>query len=146
MISCEVCKIFTKTVFKEPFGRLLLHKHLFRLLSHHDLSPFRKRYYTYFPAEYFLSLVCRLGVGVSSILQTLSQKPGAYFQPSRIFTMVVFCKNSWQLKALKYFCKKAPLQMFDQVIKKRLCKQPLKGVCNEKLKPEKNIFRATFVQ
>ena len=36
--------------------------------------------------------------------------------------------------------------MFDQVIKKRLCKQPLKGVCTEKLKPEKNILRATFVQ
>ena len=58
---------FHKTFFKEPFGRLLLQKHSFGLLSQHDLLPFQKRCHTYFPAEYFLALICRLGTRVSSV-------------------------------------------------------------------------------
>ena len=61
--------------FKEPFGRLRRYKHLFYLLFHHELSHFQKRCHTYFLVEYFLGLICRLGTKVSSIFQTLSQKP-----------------------------------------------------------------------
>ena len=57
------------TFFIEPFGRLLLHNHLFCLLSHHELSPFQKRCHTYFPAGYFLGLRCRLRKRMSSIFQ-----------------------------------------------------------------------------
>ena len=64
---CEFCETSHNTFFKEPFRRLLLHKHSFCLLSHHDLLPFQKRCYTYFPAEYFLGLIWRLGTRVSSI-------------------------------------------------------------------------------
>ena len=58
MFTCEFCEISDKTFFKEPFGRLLLHKHL---------SSFQKWCHTYFPAEYFLDLIWRLGTRVSSI-------------------------------------------------------------------------------
>ena len=75
MFSCEFCEIFHKIFLKEPFGRLLLHKHSFCLLSQHDASSFQKRCYTYFPAEYLLGLIYRLVTRVSSIFQTLSQKP-----------------------------------------------------------------------
>ena len=44
MFSCELYEISHNTFFKEPFGRLLLHKHL---------SSFQKWCYTYLPAEYF---------------------------------------------------------------------------------------------
>ena len=74
MFSCEFCKISHNTFFKEPFGRLLLHKHSLCLLSQHDTSSFQKRCYTYFPAEYFLGLIYRLVTRVSSMFQTLSQK------------------------------------------------------------------------
>ena len=30
----------------------------------------------------------------------------AYFEPSRVSTMKLFCKNSWRLKVINYFCKK----------------------------------------
>ena len=72
MFYCEFWEISHEDFFKEPFGRLLLHKHSFCLLSQHNLVPFQKRCYTYFPAEYFLDLICRLGTRVSSIFQTLS--------------------------------------------------------------------------
>ena len=75
MFSCEFCKISHDTFFKEPFGRLLLHKGSLFLLSYHDLSPFQKRCRTSFLAEYFLGFICRLGPKVSSICKTLSQKP-----------------------------------------------------------------------
>ena len=75
MFSCEFCKIFHNIFLKEPFGRLLLHKHSFCLLSQHDASSFQKLSYTYFPAEYLLGLIYRLVTRVSSIFQTLSQKP-----------------------------------------------------------------------
>ena len=60
MFSCEFCEISHNTFFKESFGRLLLHKHSFCLLSNHNLLFFQKRCHTYFPAEYFLSLIYRL--------------------------------------------------------------------------------------
>ena len=67
--------ILRNTFFKELFGRLLLYKYSLRLLSYHDLSPFQKRCRTFFLAEYFFGLICRLGTKVSSICKTLSQKP-----------------------------------------------------------------------
>ena len=75
MFSCEFCKISHNTFFKEPFGRLLLHKHSLCLLSYHDLPPSEKRCHTYFQAEYFFGLICRLRTKVSPICKTLSQKP-----------------------------------------------------------------------
>ena len=75
MFSCEFCKISHNTFFKEPLGRLLLHKHLLSLLSYHDLSPFQKRCRTFFLAEYFFGLICRFKTKMSSICKTLSQKP-----------------------------------------------------------------------
>ena len=75
MFSCEFCEVSHNTFFKEPFGRLFLHKHLFCLLRHHDLLFFQKWFHTYFPAEYFLGLIYRLGTRVSSIFQTLTQAP-----------------------------------------------------------------------
>ena len=72
---CEFCKMFHSTSFKEPFGQLLLHKHSFCLVSHHNLSPFQKQCHTYFLAEYFLALICRLGTRANPLFQTLSQKP-----------------------------------------------------------------------
>ena len=74
MFSCECCEISQETFFKEPFGRLLLHKHSLCLLSYHDLSPFQKRCPTFFLTEYFFGLIFRLGTKVSSICKTLSQK------------------------------------------------------------------------
>ena len=58
MLSCEFCEMSHNSFFKEPFGRLLLHKHL---------SSFQKWCQTYFPAEYFLGLIWRLVTRVSSI-------------------------------------------------------------------------------
>ena len=69
MFSCKFCEISHNTFFKEPFGRLLLHKHSLCLLS------FQKRCRTFFLAEYFFDLIFRLGTKVSSICKTLSQKP-----------------------------------------------------------------------
>ena len=48
MSSCEFCWISYNTFFKESFGRLLLHKHLWSI---------QKWCHTYFPAEYFLGLI-----------------------------------------------------------------------------------------
>ena len=75
MLCCEFCKISHNTFFKEPFERLLLHKHSLCLFSYRDLSPFRKRYRTFFLDEYLFGVICRLGTKVSSICKTLSQKP-----------------------------------------------------------------------
>ena len=72
---CELCKISHNTFLKEPFGRLFLHKHSFCLLSQHNAWPFQKRCYRYFPAEYFLVFISWLVKRVSSIFQTLIQKP-----------------------------------------------------------------------
>ena len=56
MFSCEFCNISLNTFFKEPYGRLFLHKYSLCLLSYNDLSPFQKRCHTYFLAEYFFRL------------------------------------------------------------------------------------------
>ena len=75
VFSCKLCEISHNTFFKENFGQLLLHKHSFSLLSHHDFSPFPKRFHAYFPAEYFLDLICTLVTRVIIIFQALSPKP-----------------------------------------------------------------------
>ena len=74
VLSCKFCEISHNIFFKEPFGQLLHHKHLFSLRSHDDLLPFQNQGHTYFLAESFFGLICRLGTRVSSIFQTLSQK------------------------------------------------------------------------
>ena len=94
MFSCEFCKISQNIFFKEPFGRLLHHKHTFYLLSHHDLSPFRKQCHTYFLAEYFFGIICRLGTRVSSIFPALSQK--YIFNPVEHLQWSFLCENSQQ--------------------------------------------------
>ena len=58
MFSWEFCKISLNTSFKEPVGRLLQHKYL---------SSFQEWCHTYFPTEYFLGLIWRLGTRVNSI-------------------------------------------------------------------------------
>ena len=107
MFSCEFCEISHNTFFKEPFGRLLLHKHSLCLLSQHDTSSFQKRCYTYFPAEYFLGLIYRLVTRVSSIFQTLSQKP--IFNPVEHLRWRFFVKIVNSLKLLSIFAKKSSI-------------------------------------
>ena len=75
MFSCKFCEISHNTFFKEPIGRLLLHKHSLCLLSYHDLSPFPERCRAFFLPEYFFGLIFRFGTKVSSICKTLNQKP-----------------------------------------------------------------------
>ena len=117
LFFCKFCEISHITFFKVPFGRLLLHKHSFCLLSHHDLSPFQKRCHTPFPAEYFLGLICRLETSVSSIFQTLSQEP--IFNPvEHLRWSFFFAKTVNSLKPLRFFAKKLHFR----------CKKQLKGV------------------
>ena len=75
---------------------------------------FQKRCHTYFPAEYFLDLIYRLVTRLSSIFQTLRQKPlnPVHHLRWRFFVKIV--------NSLKLFRKKAPLQMFDQVLNMHL--------------------------
>ena len=107
IFSCEFCKISHNILFKELFGRLLLHKHSFCLLSLNDLSPFQKQRHTYFLAQHFFGLICRLGTTVSSIFQTLSQKPIS--NQVEHLRWIFFYKNINSLKQLSIFAKKAPL-------------------------------------
>ena len=53
MFSCEFYEISHNIFFKEPFGRLLLHQHLFCLPSYHNLSLFQKRCHTFFRLRIF---------------------------------------------------------------------------------------------
>ena len=92
MFSCEFCEISRNIFFKEPFGRLLHHKHSFCLLSHHDISPFQKQCHTYFLGDYFFGLIYRLGTRVSSIFQARSQKP--IFNPVEHLRWRFFWENS----------------------------------------------------
>ena len=92
MISCEFFEISSNTILKEPFGRLLPHKHSFCLLSHHDLLFFQKRCHIYFPAECFLGLIYRLGTRVSSEFETLSQ--ASIFNPVKHLRQSFFFENS----------------------------------------------------
>ena len=64
MFSFEFWEISRNPFLEVPFGRLLLHKHLLSLLSHHNFLFF-KNVHTYFPAEYFFGLIRRLGIKVS---------------------------------------------------------------------------------
>ena len=100
MFSCEFCKISHNIFFKERFGRLLQHKHSLCLLSRLAFLPIQKRCHTYFLAEYFFGLICRLGTRVSSIFQALSQK--SIFNPVEHLRLSFFDKNSLQLKPLKF--------------------------------------------
>ena len=107
IFSCEFCEISHITIFKEPFGRLLPHKHSFRLLSHHNLLFFQKWYHIYLPAEYFLGLMYKLGTRVSSIFQTLSQNPIS--NPVKHLWQNFFLKIVNSLKPLSIFTKKSSL-------------------------------------
>ena len=80
------------TFFNEPFGWLLLHKHSFCLLSRYGFPPFQKWCHTYFLAEYFFCLICKLGTRVNSIFQTLRQKPIS--NPVEHLRWSIFCENS----------------------------------------------------
>ena len=103
MFFCEFSEISHKIFFKNPSGRLLLHKHSFCLLSQHDLVPVQKRCYTYFPVEYFLGIFCTLGTRVSSIFQILTEKP--IFNLLEHLWWSVFAKIDSSLKRLSIFTK-----------------------------------------
>ena len=103
MFFCEFSEISHKIFFKNPSGRLLLHKHSFCLLSQHDLVPVQKRCYTYFPVEYFLGIFCALGTRVSSIFQILTEKP--IFNLLEHLWWSVFAKIDSSLKRLSIFTK-----------------------------------------
>ena len=79
-VSCEFCEISQTQATSV-------------LLYSRDLSPFQKQYHTYFPTEYFLGLIWRLGTRVNPIFQTLSQKPEAYFQPTQTSAMEIFLRK-----------------------------------------------------
>ena len=76
---------------------------------------FQKRCHAYFPAEYFLGLIYRPGTRVSSMFPTISQMP--IFNPVNVCNRAFFWKIVNSLKPLNIFAKKAPLQMFGQVLK-----------------------------
>ena len=59
-----------------------------------SLSSFQKRCHTYFLAEYFLGLICKLETRVITLFKTLSKKQEAYFQPIRTSLLKPFCENS----------------------------------------------------
>ena len=102
-ILCELWEISHDSLFKEPLGQLLLHKHSSCSLSYHKISPFQKQCHTYFLTEFFLCLICRLGTRVSSIFQTLSQK--LIFNPVKHLRWSFFAKIVNSLKALSIFAK-----------------------------------------
>ena len=104
MFSCEFCEISHNTVFKEPLGQLPLHKHSFCLLSRHNVFPFQKRCYTYFPTGYFLGLIYTLGTRVSSIFQTLWRS--LFSTQSNICDWTFSAKIANSLKPLSIFAKK----------------------------------------
>ena len=101
-------KFLMTSFYKEPLWRLLQHIHSLCLLSHQDLSYFQRRCLTYFLAEHFLGLICRLGTRVSSIFQALSQKP--FSTQLNICDRPFFAKIvSSLIKTVKYFWKKKKL-------------------------------------
>ena len=107
MFSCGFCEISRNIFFKEPCGRLLLRKHSLCLLSPMTFHLFKKKRHTYFLAQYFFGLICRLGTRVSSIFQTLCQKP--IFNQVEHLRWSFFGKNINILKPLSIFAKKALL-------------------------------------
>ena len=93
MFSREFCEISHNTFFKEPFERLLLHKHSLRLLSYHNLSPFQKWCYTYFLAEYFFGFICRLETKVFKYLKPLVRS--LFSTQSNIWGGAFLAKTTW---------------------------------------------------
>ena len=89
---CEFSEILNNAFFKEPLGRLLLHKTRSVNFASTNFVPFQKRCHTRFPGEFFLGLICRLGTRVSSIFQTLTQKP--IFKPVEHLRWSFFCENN----------------------------------------------------
>ena len=102
-----ILRISHNIFFKEPCGRLLLRKHSLCLLSPMTFHLFKKKRHTYFLAQYFFGLICRLGTRVSSIFQTLCQKP--IFSQVEHLRWSFFGKNINILKPLSIFAKKALL-------------------------------------
>ena len=93
MFTCKFCEISHNAFFKETLWWLLLHKHSFWC-------------HTYFPAEYFLGLIYRLGTRISSRFQTFSQTPTTQ---SNICDGAFFSKMVNSLKPLSIFGKKSCL-------------------------------------
>ena len=89
MFPCGFSKISHNTFFKEPFGRLLLHKHSFWLYCPtRNFHLLKKRYHTYFLAQYFFRF--NLEAGNKSELSISNPDPEAYFQPSQTSGMELF--------------------------------------------------------
>ena len=143
MSSCEFYEIIHSTFLKEPFGRLLLHKHSFCLLFHQDHLFFQKGCHTYFPAKYFLLLIYRIGTRVSSMFQNLTQ--ASIFNPVEHAQWSFLSKIIWNLKLLSIFAKKLPGRCSTR-FQKRFCKQLLKDVVELKTKTwEISITLANFL-
>ena len=106
MFSCEFSEIFHNTFFKEPFGRLLLHKHSALFTSIQGTFAFSKMM-SYFLAEYFFGPICRLGTKVGSICKTLSQKP--IYNPVKHLAWIFSCGKVNSLTPLGIFAKKSSL-------------------------------------
>ena len=108
-LSCEFCEISHNAFFKETFGRLLLYNTRSVYFPTTTFHLFRKDVICV-PAEFYLGLICILGTRMSSIFQTLSQKPESYFQLSLTSVMeLFFAKIVSSLKLLSIFTRKAPL-------------------------------------
>ena len=122
MFSCEFCEISHKIFLKEPFGRLLLHKHSFCLLSQHDLLPFQKQCHTYFRAEYFLGLIVDWEQDWAQYFKPLARS--LFSTQSSICDGVSFAKI---VSSLSIFAKKLHCRCSTR-FSIPLCKWPLKGV------------------
>ena len=116
LFSCEFCEISHNIFFGGLFRQLFHHKYSFCLLFHHDHSPFQKQCYTYFLAEYFFSLICRLEKTIGSIFQALSQK--LIFNPVEHLRWIFIAKIVNSLKRqLSIFARKAPLSCSTRPLK-----------------------------
>ena len=71
-------------------------------------TSIQKRCHTYYLAEYFFGLICRLGTRVSSIFSLLLAR-SLYSTQWNICDLVFSGKNSLLLITVKYFREKAPL-------------------------------------
>ena len=100
--------ILRNSFFKEPFEQLFLLKHSFGLSVRHWPFAFSKAMSDIFSGEYFLGWICRLGRRLSSIFQTICQKPEAYFQTSQTSALELY------LNPLKSVVKwKKPLRLYN---------------------------------
>ena len=100
MFPCEFCEMSHNAFFKETDGCFCINT---RSVYCPYFCFFQKRCHIYFPAEYFLGLIYRL-VTVSSIFQTLSQKP--IFNSVEHLRWRFFVKIVNSLKLLSIFAKK----------------------------------------